>query len=157
MMNNDVLRSVRYMLNLNNVDMVKIFALTDTAVTPEQIVTWTKKEDEENFKLCPDILMANFLNGLIYFKRGKDESRPTPKVERKMTNNIILKKLRIAFDLKSDDVLEILTSQEFRISMPEITAMMRAPENKNYRECGDQFLRYFLRGLTARLQPKKGS
>ena len=154
MMNNDVLRSVRYMLNLNNDDMVKIFALTDTAVTVEQIVTWTKKEDEEKFKLCPDILMANFLNGLIYFRRGKDESKPAPKIERKMTNNIILKKLRIAFDLKSDDVLEILTSQEFRISMPEITAMMRALEHKNFRECGDQFLRYFLRGLTARVQKK---
>jgi len=154
MMNNDVLRSVRYMLNLNNDDMVKIFALTDTAVTAEQIVTWTKKEDEDKFKLCPDILMANFLNGLIYFRRGKDESKPVPKTERKITNNIILKKLRIAFDLKSDDVLEILSSQEFRVSMPEITAMMRAPEHKNFRECGDQFLRYFLRGLTARVQKK---
>lgn len=153
MMNNDVLRSVRYMLNLNNDGIVKIFALADTEVTPEQIVTYTKKEDEENFKLCPDILMANFLNGLIYFRRGKDESKPVPKIERKMTNNIILKKLRIAFDLKSDDVLEILASQEFRISMPEITAMMRAPEHKNFRECGDQFLRYFLRGLTKRVKP----
>lgn len=154
MINNDVLRSVRFMLNLNNDGMAKIFALTDTTLTPEQIVTYIKKEDEENFKLCPDILMANFLNGLIYFRRGKDESKPAPKIERKMTNNIILKKLRIAFDLKSDDVLEILASQEFRISMPEITAMMRAPEHKNFRECGDQFLRYFLRGLTARVKPE---
>jgi uncharacterized protein YehS (DUF1456 family) len=39
--------------------------------------------------------------------------------------------------------------------MPEITAMMRAPEHKNYRECGDQFLRYFLRGLTHRVHHTK--
>lgn len=155
MLNNDVLRSVRYMLNLNNDDMVKIFALADSPVTAEQIVVWTKKEDEDNFKLCPDILMATFLNGLIYFRRGKDDSKPVPKIERKMTNNIILKKLRIAFDLKSDDVLAILLGQDFRVSTPEITAMMRAPEHKNFRACGDQFLRYFLRGLTARVQPKK--
>ncbi|SUB70452.1 Protein of uncharacterised function (DUF1456) [Pluralibacter gergoviae] len=38
--------------------------------------------------------------------------------------------------------------------MPEITAMMRKADHKNYRECGDQFLRYFLRGLTARLMAK---
>jgi uncharacterized protein YehS (DUF1456 family) len=155
MLNNDVLLSVRYMLNLNNDGIVKILVLTGTDVPAEQIVPWLKKEDEEGFKACPDLIMANFLNGLIYFKRGKDESKPEPKLERRMTNNIILKKLRIAFELKSDDVLEILTAQQFRISMPEITAMMRNPDHKNYRECGDQFLRYFLRGLTQRLKPAK--
>jgi len=155
MLNNDVLRAVRYMLNLNNDQIVAILALTDTEVLPAQIATWVKKEDEEGFSNCPDIVMAQFLNGLIYFRRGKDESKPAPKIERKMSNNIVLKKLRIAFELKSDDVLEILTEQEFRISMPEITAMMRNPDHKNYRECGDQFLRYFLRGLTQRIKPSK--
>lgn len=155
MLNNDVLRSVRYMLNLNNDQIVAILALTDTEVLPAQIATWVKKEDEEGFSNCPDIVMAQFLNGLIYFRRGKDDSKPAPKIDRKMTNNIVLKKLRIAFELKSDDVLEILTEQEFRISMPEITAMMRNPDHKNYRECGDQFLRYFLRGLTPRVKPSK--
>ncbi|PLP21025.1 DUF1456 domain-containing protein, partial [Klebsiella michiganensis] len=48
----------------------------------------------------------------------------------------------------------ILTQQKFRVSMPEITAMMRAPDHKNFRECGDQFLRYFLRGLTEREHAK---
>jgi len=155
MLNNDVLRSVRYMLNLNNDQMVAILALTGTEVLPAKIATWVKKEDEEGFSNCPDIVMAQFLNGLIYFRRGKDDSKPAPKIERKITNNIVLKKLRIAFELKSDDVLDILTEQQFRISMPEITAMMRNPDHKNYRECGDQFLRYFLRGLTLRVKPAK--
>jgi Uncharacterized protein conserved in bacteria, COG4807 len=39
--------------------------------------------------------------------------------------------------------------------MPEITAMMRAPEHKNFRECGDQFLRYFVRGLASKVQKPK--
>ncbi len=72
-----------------------------------------------------------------------------------MNNNTVLKKLRIAFSLKTDDILAIMTEQKFRVSMPEITAMMRAPEHKNYRECGDQFLRYFLRGLTHRVHHTK--
>ena len=75
-------------------------------------------------------------------------------VERRVNNNIVLKKLRIAFSLKTDDILAILTQQKFRVSMPEITAMMRAPDHKNFRECGDQFLRYFLRGLTEREHAK---
>lgn len=73
-----------------------------------------------------------------------------------MNNNTVLKKLRIAFSLKTDDILAIMTEQKFRVSMPEITAMMRAPDHKNYRECGDQFLRYFLRGLTQRVHNQKG-
>lgn len=86
-----------------------------------------------------DIVLSSFLNGLIYEKRGKDESAPALEPERRINNNIVLKKLRIAFSLKTDDILAILTEQQFRVSMPEITAMMRAPDHKNFRECGDQF------------------
>lgn len=67
---------------------------------------------------------------LIYEKRGKDESAPALEPERRINNNIVLKKLRIAFSLKTDDILAILTEQQFRVSMPEITAMMRAPDHK---------------------------
>ncbi len=150
MVSNDILRSVRYILKNNNNDLVRIFALGEAEVTAEQLVPWLRKEEEEGFVRCPDIMLSCFLNGLIYDKRGRDESAPALAVERRVNNNVILKKLRIAFALKTDDILAILTEQKFRVSMPEITAMMRAPDHKNFRECGDQMLRYFLRGLTAR-------
>lgn len=150
MVSNDILRSVRYILKMNNQDLLRIFARGDTVVTAEQLAPWLRKEDEEGFVRCPDIMLSCFLNGLIYEKRGRDESAPALAVERRVNNNIILKKLRIAFSLKTDDILAILTEQKFRVSMPEITAMMRAPDHKNFRECGDQFLRYFLRGLAVR-------
>ncbi|MFU0913171.1 DUF1456 family protein [Kluyvera intermedia] len=150
MVSNDILRSVRYILKINNNDLGRIFALGEVEVTAEQLAPWLRKEDEEGFVRCPDILLSRFLNGLIYDKRGRDESAPALVVERRINNNIMLKKLRIAFSLKTDDILAILTQQQFRIGMAEITAMMRAPEHKNFRECGDQFLRYFLRGLAVR-------
>ncbi|HHG8773272.1 TPA: DUF1456 family protein [Raoultella planticola] len=154
MISNDILRSLRYTLKTNNNDLARIFALGEAVVSAEQLVPWLKKEDEEGFQRCPDIMLSLFLNGLIYDKRGKDESAPPLAVERRVNNNIVLKKLRIAFSLKTDDILAILTQQKFRVSMPEITAMMRAPEHKNFRECGDQFLRYFLRGLTERIHAR---
>ncbi|MDU6923431.1 DUF1456 family protein [Franconibacter helveticus 513] len=153
MINNDVLRSVRYMLKLSNNDMVAILALADSPVPVEQMVAYTKKEEEEGFQRCPDVVLNAFLNGLIYSRRGKDESKPALRAERKTNNNIILKKLRVAFALKTDDIVAIMLEQKLRISLPEVTAMMRAPDHKNYRECGDQFLRNFLRGLAARLRP----
>ncbi|WP_285278351.1 DUF1456 family protein, partial [Klebsiella pneumoniae] len=75
-------------------------------------------------------------------------SAPELALERRVNNNTVLKKLRIAFSLKTDDIQAIMSEQKYRVSVPEITAMMRSPDHKNYRECGDQFLRNFLRGLT---------
>lgn len=91
MLNNDILRSVRYALKMNNGDLKRVFALADAPVSDEQLVGWLHKEDEEGFQRCPDIMMSVFLNGLIYERRGKDESQPALVTERKMTNNIILK------------------------------------------------------------------
>lgn len=152
-LNNDILRSLRYTLKMNNNDIISTLALADVEVSAAQVVQYTKKEEDEGFARCPDLILSSFLNGLIYLRRGKDESQPPLKADRKITNNIILKKLRIAFELKTDDILAILTEQKFRVSMPEITAMMRATEHKNYRECGDQFLRNFLKGLANRFNP----
>ncbi|ASV56148.1 hypothetical protein LJPFL01_2785 [Lelliottia jeotgali] len=157
MLSNDILRSVRYILKSNNNDLVRILALAEVETTPANIASWITKEDEEGFVRCPDIILSSFLNGLIYDKRGKEESAPVLSPERRVNNNIVLKKLRIAFSLKSDDVMAIMTEQKFRVSMPEITAMMRAPDHKNFRECGDQFMRYFLRGLTHRVHSAKPS
>ena len=151
MLSNDILRSLRYTLKANNNDMVRILALAEMEATSAGFDTWMTKEDEDGFVRCPDIILSGFLNGLIYHLRGKDDSA----IERRVNNNTVLKKLRIAFSLKTDDILAIMTEQKFRVSMPEITAMMRAPDHKNYRECGDQFLRYFLRGLTARVHKAK--
>lgn len=156
MLSNDILRSLRYTLKANNNDMVRILALADMESTSAGFDTWMTKEDEDGFVRCPDIILSGFLNGLIYEKRGKDDSAPELALERRVNNNTVLKKLRIAFSLKTDDIQAIMTQQNVRVSMPEITAMMRSPDHKNYRECGDQFLRYFLRGLTARLHGNKG-
>ena len=78
MISNDILRSLRYTLKTNNSGLVRIFALADAPVSAEQLVPWLKKEDEEGFVRCPDIVLSNFLNGLIYeflryFLRGLTE------------------------------------------------------------------------------------
>mgnify|MGYP000220616283 CR=1 FL=1 len=66
MLSNDILRSVRYILKANNNDLVRILALGNVEATAEQIAVWLRKEDEEGFQRCPDIVLSSFLNGLIY-------------------------------------------------------------------------------------------
>ncbi|MEX0425080.1 DUF1456 family protein [Providencia rettgeri] len=155
MLNNYVLRSVRYMLDLSDAQMVKIVKLADLAVTKEEMVAWLKKDNEPEYVECNDNVMGHFLNGLIYHRRGKDENHPTPEVDSRLNNNIILKKLRVAFELKDTDMIEIYQLVDFRVSKPELNAVFRKPGHKNYRECGDQLLRYFLKGLTIRLRGDK--
>jgi uncharacterized protein YehS (DUF1456 family) len=96
--------------------------------------------------LCPQNLMARFLNGLIIFKRGHDESRP-PLAPELPNNNVVLKKLRVAFQLKDEDILEMLHGVEFHINKSELNALFRKEGHVNYRVCGDQLLRNFLKAL----------
>ena len=64
----------------------------------------------------------------------------------------VLKKLRVAFQLKDVDMHEIFAAAGFPLSKPELSALFRQPDHKNYRACGDQLLRNFLKGLTARVR-----
>jgi len=156
MIHNDVLRSVRYMLDISDKKVIEIIKTGGMDVPMEDLLTYLdkKEEDEEGFVRCPDDVMAHFLDGLVIFKRGKDESRPPQPIETPVTNNIILKKLRVAFELKEDDMHAILKASEFPVSKPELSALFRKFGHTNYRTCGDQLLRNFLKGLTLRVRPQ---
>lgn len=72
-----------------------------------------------------------------------------------MTNNDILKKLRVALQLRNDDIVDILKLVDFRISASELGALFRSEEHPKYKECGDQVLRYFLNGLVIHMRGPK--
>ncbi|MBH3429415.1 DUF1456 family protein [Pseudomonas alkylphenolica] len=152
MIHNDVLRSLRYLLDVNDAKLSDIIKLGGYEVAKNDIVAYLKKEDEEGFERCPDEVIAHFLDGLVIFKRGKDDSRPPLPIELPVTNNIIMKKLRVAFELKEDDLHAILKAADFPVSKPELSALFRKVGHNNYRPCGDQLLRNFLKGLTLRVR-----
>ncbi|MCD6387821.1 MAG: DUF1456 family protein, partial [Desulfobulbaceae bacterium] len=95
---------------------------------------------------CSDSQLAIFLNGLINDMRGKKEGPPA-KPEKRLTNNIVLVKLKIALNLQAEDILKILNLVDMHISKHELSAFFRKPSNKHYRACKDQILRNFLKGL----------
>ena len=149
---NDVLRSLRYSLNVHDYGMIDIFALGGTNVTKEQVVSWLKKDEDEGFSAVSDELMARFLNGLIIQRRGaRDGEIPAP--ETRLNHNIMLRKLKIAFDLKDDDIINLLNTADFRLGKSELSAFFRRPDHRHYRECQDQVLRYFLRGIQQKFRP----
>ena len=156
MTNNDILRRLRYIFDFNDSKMIAVFGLADRQVSGEQISGWLKNDDDPAYQACNDTQLAIFLNGLINDRRGKKEgAQPGP--ETRLNNNIILKKLKIALDLKAEDVLEILHLAGFQLSKHELSAFFRKPGHKHYRECKDQILRNFLQGMQLKYRQKNKS
>ena len=146
MTNNDVLRRIRYTFNLDDSKMIAVFGLAGLEVTRAQISDWLKREDDPDYHRCNDEQFATFLNGLIIEKRGKKDG-PQPVPETQLNNNIIFRKLKIALNLQAEDVLQLVNQTDFRISKHELSAFFRKPGHKHYRECKDQVLRNFLKGM----------
>lgn len=133
--------------------MLSIFKLGGYEGNRPELATWLAREGEPDFVLCEDINLSRFLNGMIIKNRGpKDDGIPEP--EKFLSNNSVLRKLKIALNLQADDVLEILKLNEFTLSKHELSALFRRPEHKNYRECLDQVLRNFLDGMEKRYRKK---
>ncbi|WP_350227386.1 DUF1456 family protein [Thalassotalea atypica] len=146
MTNNDILRRLRYSFNYNDNKMINIFKLADAMVTRAEVSAWLKKEEDEGYKEMADITLATFLNGFITEKRGaKEGNKPQP--ETTLNYNIILTKLKIALNLKAEDIIELLSSVNVTISKPELSAFFRKSDHKHYRVCKAQIMRNFMNAL----------
>lgn len=152
MLNNDVLRSLRNMLDIRDSKVLEIAQLTDYKGNEADVIAYLKKEDDPGYKFCDDKFLAHFLDGLIIYKRGRQQDKPLPTIANQISNNLVLKKLRVAFELKEDDILTMLNNAGFSVSSSELSSFFRKEDHRNYRPCGDQFLRNFLKGLTQRLR-----
>jgi uncharacterized protein YehS (DUF1456 family) len=152
MTNNDVLRRVRYIFDYNDEKMISLFALAEQTVSRSDVSAWMKKEEDEGFQPLEDAQLALFLDGLIVDKRGpKDGPQHAP--ETQINNNIVFRKLKIALDLKAEDILELLETVETKISKHELSAFFRKPGHKHFRACNNQIMRSFLKSIQLRERP----
>ena len=154
MLNNDILRSIRYMLDLSDQKVLEIIHLADPGfvIGKDDVHAFLLKEDMPGYVACRDDVLAHLLDGLIIHRRGRDAGMPSRPVERRISNNVVLKKLRVAFELKDVDMHQVFADAGFPVSKPELSALFRQPGHSNFRPCGDQLLRNFLKGLTLRVR-----
>jgi uncharacterized protein YehS (DUF1456 family) len=153
MIHNDVLRSLRYMLNLYDETVASLVQLGGGEVSTDEVRAYLARSEEPGYRECPDRVMECFLDGLIIQRRGpRDGAPPRPAQAAAVTNNTVLKKLRVAFEMREEDVAALLAAAGSPVSRPELSALFRSPNHPNHRPCGDQFLRYFLKSLTLRLR-----
>jgi uncharacterized protein YehS (DUF1456 family) len=155
--------------------MIEIFKLGGITLTREELERMLlnpkkgsniNSEDDEfiandNMKKCNNFMFESFLNGFILLKRGKQESEPgKPEKQEFMikdnkdVNNILLKKLKIALSLTSEDMLAILKEAGVNLSNSELSSVLRRKGQRNYKECGDRYVRNFLKGLAIKYRNK---
>jgi uncharacterized protein YehS (DUF1456 family) len=146
MTNNDVLRRLRYAFDFTDSAMIALFSLGGMSVTRAQVSDWLKKDEDPAFEAFSDEALATFLNGFIVEKRGRKDG-DQPVAETQLTRNGMLRKLKIALKLQADDMLAILALAEVSLSKHELSALFRKPTHKHYRECQEQLMRGFLKGL----------
>lgn len=154
MTNNEIMRRIRYAFDFDDSKMIALFAQADFKVSRQQISAWLKKDDAAGFVECSESELALFLDGLINDRRGKRDG-PQAAPDLRLNNNIIFRKLRIALNLRDDDILALLNLAGFPITKPELNAFFRKPDNRHFRVCKDQILRNFIRGVMLKYRPQK--
>ena len=147
MLANDILRKIRYSLDLKDKEMIQIFQASQPEVQEIKLHTLLRKEGENGFVLCSQSLLNTFLDGLIIFYRGSLEKTPA-QAPVTLSNNDVLRKIRIALAYQDTDMLEVFKLSGTPISKSELSAFFRRKTHKHYQQCGDQFLRHFLQGLS---------
>ena len=150
MTNNDTLRRLRYALNLNNAQIAKIVARTGKETSTAEVDRWLKREDEDHGVDLSDATLCRFLDGLIIEKRGPRPDGSIPEPLEFLSNNEILKKLRIALELRDDAMNAVFERAEFVVTKAELGSFFRKEGHRHYRPCPEQVLRKFILGLSKR-------
>jgi uncharacterized protein YehS (DUF1456 family) len=151
MINNDILRRISTIFELTAEQICTIFALSERKVSDEQLENYFKEKDDSNYQEITDAALADFLNGLIIDKRGPSDGPARPQ-EEQLTNNMIFNKIKIALSLKADDVIAIMELAELSLGKYELSAFFRKVNHKHYKECSDEVLSAFLKGLKIQTQ-----
>ncbi|MBN2260623.1 MAG: DUF1456 family protein [Clostridiales bacterium] len=162
MNNNELLLRIKNALDIKLEEMVDIFNFGDKPFTEFEIRKLIGESEEDNldsgegdFQMkCTNGILEAFLNGLIIFKRGRKETKsdqPEKQVlaieTTKSVNNILLKKMKIALSLSSQDMLDIFESVGDPITKGELSDMFRKEGHKHYRKCNNEHVMNFLDGI----------
>jgi len=148
MNNNEVLREVLQALGMDSSSVPELSALGGGALTEPEVSAWLAPEPTG--KIGGEQL-GQLLDGLIIHLRGPStKPAPHPESVPRLTNNGILKKLRIALNLREPEVLEIFAAGGRPMGNRELTTLFRKPGTKHFRKCDDELLGAFLTGLKQR-------
>jgi len=143
---NEILFHIQKALNLSEAEMIKAYKLESYEMETTHLTSLLKRHQDKTFKLCTYEELGIFLDGLVTFKRG-----PSPKKKDnelvELTNNLILKKLRIALELKEAETEIIFGLVDIELTKQQLASLFRKETHKNFKPCSAELLMAFLEGL----------
>jgi len=143
---NEILYRIQKALNLSTEDMIEIYKLASHTMSWEHLDSLLKRRQEEGFMLCSYEELGVFLDGLVTFKRGPSPKKSNDEVV-ELTNNLILKKLRIALELKEAEIEIIFGLAEIELTKQQLASLFRKESHKNFKPCSAELLMAFIEGL----------
>ncbi len=126
--------------------MLEAYELADHKMEATHLDSLLKRYQDKGYKLCSYEELGVFLDGLVTLKRGPSPKKSNDEVV-ELTNNLILKKLRIALELKEAETEIIFSLADVELSKQQLASLFRKEGHKNFKECSDKLLIAFLDGL----------
>lgn len=149
MNNNDIFRRTQAALAFSITELIQLFSADPNSTVvmgPKTIKAKLLREDQDGFQELSDQELSAFLDGLIATRRGLREGAK-PQAPQALNRNLILRKFRIAFNFKDEDMLKAINQGGAKLSKSELSAFFRAPSHRHFRQVGNQVMRAFLKGL----------
>jgi len=144
---NDILYRIQKGLNLSLEEMINAYELEDYVMDAKHLDSLLKRRQQKGFVLCSYEELGVFLDGLVTLKRGKSPNKKNDNIVVELSNNLILKKLRIALELKEPEVEIIFGLADVALSKQQLASLFRKEGHKNFKPCPDALLISFLEGL----------
>ena len=147
MKTNDILYKIQKALNLSQKEILEAYKLAEYKMDATHLDSLLKRRQDEGSKLCSYEELGLFLDGFVILKRGPSPKKSNNDEAVELTNNLILKKLRIALELKEAETEIIFSLGEAKLSKQQLASLFRKEGHKNFKECSDELLMAFLDGL----------
>lgn len=144
---NEILYRIKKALNLSNEEMIEAYKLEDYTMEIPRLESLLKRRQDKGFQLCSYEELGVFLDGLVSLKRGPSPKKTGEEEAVELTNNLILKKLRIALELKESEMEIIFGLADVELSKQQLASLFRKEDHKNFKKCSDELLMAFLEGL----------
>jgi len=144
---NDILYNISKALSLTQEEMLEAYSLASYKMPPEHLEALLKKRVERGFEHCSYEELGIFLDGLVILKRGPSPQKTDDGEAVPLTNNLILKKLRIALELKEPETEIVFGLGGVTLGKQALKSLFRKEGHKNFKPCSDALLMAFLDGL----------
>jgi len=144
---NDILFKLKTALSIDNESLIKAYALAEYEMKEERLNSILKRRQDKGYEDATYEELGVFLDGLVLLKRGPSDKVANDDEVVALTNNLILKKVRVAMELKEPELVILFALAEVSLTKRQIGSLFRKEGGKNFKECSDELLIKFLEGL----------